>query len=88
MTFIAPPAATKGTDRPLRHVFTCLTVTQFGIYEFIRNEFIRRKEQETPSSFLPPAVRRYLGLDRKEKTQPAYLKDFLENVALLEEELV
>lgn len=62
---------------------------QFGIYEFIRNEFISRRERELPKPWLPEGVRRTLGLYRPGGTQQhEYVKDFLHNVVLMEEDLV
>lgn len=49
----------------------------------------RKESEHKPRSWLPPAVRRKLGLgDGRVFPQPEYVKDFLRNVYLLEEELV
>lgn len=62
---------------------------QFGIYEFIRNEFITRQERDMPEPWLHEGVRRTLGLGKVGGTrQHDYVKDFLHNVILMEEELV
>lgn len=65
-------------------------VSQFGIYEFIRSELMNRKVGEhKPRKWIPPAVRRRFGIGGDIGVQqPEYVKDFLKNVYLLEEELV
>lgn len=61
---------------------------QFGIYEFVRKEIMSRKDEgQKPRNWLPPAVRRTLGMDYG-ALQQDYFKDFLKNVRLMEEELV
>lgn len=61
---------------------------QFGIYEVVRKEIMSRKDEgQAPRSWLPPALRRTLGMDHG-ALQPDYFKDFLKNVRLMEEELV
>lgn len=63
--------------------------TQFGIYEFIRTEFMNRKMGEhKPRAWIPPAIRRKFGIGEVGVQQPEYVKEFLKNVFLLEEELV
>lgn len=47
----------------------------------------RKDEGQVPRSWLPPALRRTLGMDYG-AMQPDYFKDFLKNVRLMEEELV
>eukprot|EP00904_Undaria_pinnatifida_P012332 jgi/Undpi1/8229/HiC_scaffold_25.g10699.m1 len=62
---------------------------QFGIYEFIRTEFMNRKMGEhKPRAWIPPAIRRKFGIGEVGVQQPEYVKEFLKNVFLLEEELV
>lgn len=65
-------------------------MSQFGIYEFIRTELMNRKVGEhEPRKWIPPAVRRKFGIGGDLRLQqPEYVKDFLKNVFLLEEELV
>lgn len=66
-------------------LFSC---AQFGIYECIRREFMSRKEVEHPRiNLLPPLIRRTFGIGNGSQ-QPDYVKDFLRNVCLMEEELL
>lgn len=62
---------------------------QFGIYEFVRKEIMSRKgDEHEPRGFLPPAMRRALGITERGALQPDYFKDFLKNVHHMEEELL
>lgn len=88
------PVPTANLGCSLLHFATvdpCPDTAQFGIYEFVRKELMSRKEEEehTRRSWLPPVVRRTFGMDGElGRQQPEYVKDFLRNVYLLEEELV
>lgn len=73
---IPPPFCTRSNEH-----------AQFGIYEFVRKEIMNRKDEEQPRNWLPPALRRTLGMEIG-ALQPDYFKDFLKNVRLMEEELV
>lgn len=75
------------TNAP-RLALTRMHSAQFGIYEFVRKEIMSRKDEgQKPRNWLPPAVRRTLGMDYG-ALQQDYFKDFLKNVLLMEEELV
>ncbi len=48
----------------------------------------RKGDEHEPRGFLPPAMRRALGITERGALQPDYFKDFLKNVHHMEEELL
>ncbi|CAM9876887.1 unnamed protein product [Discosporangium mesarthrocarpum] len=60
---------------------------QFGIYEFVRGELIA-SHSASPKGLFPSTALPSLGKMFRPQRQQEYVKDYLHNVVLLEEELV